>query len=461
MKRLAIIGAGKGGCALLETLHDDPFVSITAIADHNSLSEGLRRAELLGIPTYSDYKVMLAEQQVDVIINVTGKKEVDEELAKIKSKDTEIVGGLSAHLMWQLIEERRRGREETRRRLSQFEDLYRLGLLLSSSQDPREVNYAIIDYATKLTSTPAGSLAVLDQNNGEMVLGAAKGFSTEFFEVRRWKLRKGGLTSYILNQKSPVVINDLEKYKAFENQILIKEKIKSLIASPLTVEGKIVGILYVDDFCQRRFTTEDVYTISLISTYAALAIERVKLMEDTRLMAITDGLTGLYNHRHFLSRLEEEIERARRYNHHLSLVTFDIDYFKKYNDNQGHLRGNDALREISSLVKDTRRQIDICARCGGEEFAIIMPETTKGKAYNLAERLRKKVEDFRFEGEEQQPNGRLTISVGVAGFPEDCQTMGDLLDKADQALYEAKKQGRNQVVSYQQKKQLSLTGREK
>lgn len=449
-KRIVVIGVGKGGNALLETLNNGSYATIVGVADPNPLAEGLRKAELLGIPTFLDYREMLNAIEYDTIIHVTGSKEVEKDIASLRSDDVEVIGGSSAYLMWELINEGHRSREETKRRLDQFEDLYHLGLVLSSSQDLREVNSKIIDYATKLTNCPAGSLAILDEKSGEMVLGAAKGFSPDFFKIRRWKLRQGGLTSFILNQKTPVVISDIAKFKAFDNPVLISEKIKSIVASPLTVEGRIIGILYVDDFVERRFTAEDVYTLSLISTYAALAIERTKLLEDTRLMAITDGLTGLNNHRYLFTRLDEEIERAKRYGHPLTLITFDIDYFKNYNDGQGHLLGNEALRDLGNIIKDNARQIDLSARCGGEEFAIVMPETTKSKGLELAERLRKCVEEFHFKGEESQPGGRLTISVGVAGMPDDSVDGFDLMDKTDQALYEAKRRGRNQVIGYEE-----------
>lgn len=444
-----IIGAGIGGSALVETLNEGSYTEVVGIADPNIMAIGLRKAELLTIPTFLDYREMLNTIDYDVIVDVTGSKAVAKEIAKYKSDDVEVIGGSGAHLMWELIDERRRGREETKRRLERYEDLYRLGLVLSSSQDMREVHYVVIDYATRLTNCPAGSLVMFDEKTDEMVLGAAKGFSPDFFKVRRWKLRRGGLNSYVLNQNKPVVIADIAKFKSFDDQTLANERIKSIAASPLTVEGKTIGILYVDDFVQRLFTDDDVGTLSLISTYAALSIEHTKLLEDTRMMAITDGLTGLYNHRYLFTRLEEELERAKRYKHPLTLITFDIDYFKNYNDSQGHLHGNEALRKLGGIIRENTRQIDLAARCGGEEFAVIMPETTKAKGLEFAERLRQNIEKASFYGEEEQPGRKLTVSMGVASLPEDSDDGSNVMDKADQALYEAKRRGRNQVVAYE------------
>ncbi len=448
-KNIVIIGAGRGGNSLLEILNDGKYTSVVGIADSHALAPGLRQAELLNVSTFIDYREMLNILDYDIVINVTGSLEVERDIDKLRSPGAQIISGSCAHLIWDLIDEHLSSRIETKKRLNQFQDLYHLGLVLSSSQELREVNNLVIDYATKLTKYKAGSIVLLDNKTGEMVLKSAKGFTPDFYRNKRWKLRPGGLTEYILNQKSPVVISNIEKYHSFNNETLIREKIKSIAAAPLVVDGRILGILYVDDFEEHKFNQEDIYIFTLISTYAALAIERTKLLEDTRRMAITDALTGLYNHRYLFSRLDEEVKRSMRYHHPMAIITFDIDFFKTYNDSHGHLQGNEALSLIGKITKENSRQLDICARNGGEEFVIVMPETNKNKAYELAERLRKKVDDLYFKGEESQPGGSLTISIGVAGLLEDSSESIGLINKADQALYEAKRRGRNQVVAFQ------------
>jgi diguanylate cyclase (GGDEF)-like protein len=177
---------------------------------------------------------------------------------------------------------------------------------------------------------------------------------------------------------------------------------------------------------------------------AALQKDRGRLTE----MSITDELTQLKNFRHFASRLEEEVRRAERYGHSLSLVLVDIDHFKDYNDAHGHPAGNEVLRVIGRLLRDNARATDILARFGGEEFAAILPETTKADALGLAEKIRRLIELHSFPGEERQPGGKLTVSLGVASVPEDSQDSPLLLDAADRALYAAKRAGRNRVMAY-------------
>ena len=163
-------------------------------------------------------------------------------------------------------------------------------------------------------------------------------------------------------------------------------------------------------------------------------------------MAFRDQLTGLRNFRFFSNRLPEELQRAKRYRHQLSLVMVDIDYFKKFNDTHGHQAGNVALNHLATILGNTVRETDIVARYGGEEFALILPETTKRLAHELASRVRTNVE--------ASPvilganHHRITISLGVATFPRDCSTWESLVECADKALYQSKQSGRNRVTIY-------------
>jgi diguanylate cyclase (GGDEF)-like protein len=168
--------------------------------------------------------------------------------------------------------------------------------------------------------------------------------------------------------------------------------------------------------------------------------------EKLRQLAITDGLTGLYNYRFFREQLLHELDRARRHNLNVSLVMTDIDYFKHYNDKHGHPAGDVVLRTIATLLRENIRKIDIAARYGGEEFALILVETDKASAKIAAEKIRKIAEDYPFMYAEQQPGGRLTLSMGVATFPEDGDDFESLVSTADKRLYRAKQLGRNRVV---------------
>jgi diguanylate cyclase (GGDEF)-like protein len=179
---------------------------------------------------------------------------------------------------------------------------------------------------------------------------------------------------------------------------------------------------------------------------AILHLRIQKVLEHARMrrLASTDGLTALYNHRSFQERLTQEVERAKRYGHPLSLIIIDVDNFKRYNDLYGHPQGDRVLRDLARLLRQVSRTSDTVARYGGEEFAIILPETDRVNARKMGHRIREHVERYPFPGEERLPSGALTISVGVATCTQ-ADPKDTLLQSADAALYRAKRAGRNRV----------------
>jgi diguanylate cyclase (GGDEF)-like protein/PAS domain S-box-containing protein len=170
-----------------------------------------------------------------------------------------------------------------------------------------------------------------------------------------------------------------------------------------------------------------------------------KMREEAVLLSFTDDLTEIYNHRFFIQQLTLEVERQKRYPNPLSLLMIDIDYFKHYNDTNGHLAGDQALKAISVLIQHGVRQTDIVARYGGEEFSAILINTGKEGAREIAERVRRNVAEANFPNENAQPNGSLTVSIGVSTFSPPISSLTDLIREADNALYRAKRAGRNRV----------------
>ena len=164
-------------------------------------------------------------------------------------------------------------------------------------------------------------------------------------------------------------------------------------------------------------------------------------------IAKTDGLTGLLNHRSFQEKLGLELQRCLRQEHPLSIVMIDVDHFKSYNDMHGHPAGDFVLKEVSRIFRENLREVDVVARYGGEEFAIVLLDTPKGAAGLVAEKLRLAVQDHDFpHAADSQPQGRMTVSLGVASFPDDGLSPAELVETADLSLYEAKRRGRNRVV---------------
>jgi diguanylate cyclase (GGDEF)-like protein len=177
-------------------------------------------------------------------------------------------------------------------------------------------------------------------------------------------------------------------------------------------------------------------------------------MDELQDLALRDGLTGLYNHRYFQDALTAELARSARYGRVVTLIFLDVDHFKNYNDLHGHPKGDELLKVLARILKNTGedpeirirgRVSDIPARYGGEEFVVILPEADKDGGLVRAERIRAQIEDFPLEGRERQPGGKVTVSIGVAAYPQDGLTKQDLIAAADQALYRAKREGRNCV----------------
>jgi diguanylate cyclase (GGDEF)-like protein len=217
------------------------------------------------------------------------------------------------------------------------------------------------------------------------------------------------------------------------------------VAVPLMRGDRVMGViaLYGRPTLE-PFTAEDVHTLASFASQASVAIENVLLHQETQQLSITDGLTGLWNRRYLELSLRKEIERANRFNRPLSVLLVDIDRFKRVNDRYGHQRGDEVLVEVTRrLVSVIRSQIDFVARYGGEEFVVVLPETPCDGGKIVAEKLRSAIRDEPFDG--HGPELRVTVSVGVSAFPLDGTSAGDLLRAADEAMYRAKRAGRDRV----------------
>jgi diguanylate cyclase (GGDEF)-like protein len=173
-----------------------------------------------------------------------------------------------------------------------------------------------------------------------------------------------------------------------------------------------------------------------------------ELLKKTRKLSVTDGLTGLCNQTHFFSLLKSEVETSKKYNLVFSIIIFDVDHFKNYNDNNGHILGSKTLAKVGLIMKKAFRASDILAKYGGDEFVIILPKTDKIGAFLAADRLRGVIEEEEFIGQKKQPFEKITISLGIASYPSHGLTDEEILGKADKALYFAKETGRNKTIIY-------------
>jgi diguanylate cyclase (GGDEF)-like protein len=226
------------------------------------------------------------------------------------------------------------------------------------------------------------------------------------------------------------------------NYVIGFRETRSEVVLPLISFGESVGLLTLEGANPRRFQRSDLGPLESVADICAAAIQNARYLERVRELAYRDGLTGVFNRRFFENRILEEVERARRYKTKLSVVMLDIDGFKPLNDEFGHLLGDEVLKQLSAVFVQHTRKSDVVCRFGGDEFAILLPETSSERASAVADKLRRIISVREFPGVPRP----VTISTGIAEYPIHGETRDDLIRAADAALYTAKQAGRNQVV---------------
>lgn len=305
---------------------------------------------------------------------------------------------------------------------------------------------AILKSAMSFTEMPAGSVALYDNRSGELTLRAHAGLSSEFTARGTWVVTPGDLTDQLLRRDEILFNEDTEQTDLSNNPLALQEGIRSQICIPLVTKGSIHGIMYLYAFEPRRFEQGRASLITVLASFAAMSIENAKLHHETRQMAITDALTGLHNRRYFEKVLPQELERARRHGLTLSLLLIDADNFKKFNDTYGHPMGDRILATIGLCLGKVLRSIDFAFRYGGEEFVVILPETSKDSARMVAERIRQRVIADSRKVLCSGMTDPVTVSTGIACYPQDAADGGELVTLADSLLYQAKGTGKNRIL---------------
>ncbi len=309
----------------------------------------------------------------------------------------------------------------------------------------------ILERSTEYLAAEQGSVMLLDGASNELVVQVIKGLNPKI--VERVRIRPGeGISGMVFAESKPLLVSDLETDVRVLREKRPRYRTRSFISLPLRTNGQTIGVLNVaDKISGDPFTPDDLDLLASIATYATVAVQRSEYYhrsEELKRISITDALTGLLNRRYFQGRLAEEIERFKRHKLPFSLIMMDIDDFKHLNDTHGHLVGDQALVSITRAVRGSIRAIDVAARYGGEEFTVILPQTSKQAARIMANRIGRAVARTPIVSTTGD-TVHLTMSLGVASFPDDAQALDDLLRHADQALYEAKRRGKNQAVVYE------------
>jgi len=319
------------------------------------------------------------------------------------------------------------------------------------SSDPAKTYGAILTHSKELLQAERASLWVFDESSSEIVPKAAAGFIITEGEVGPTRIGEG-IAGRVLESGAPLVVENLELAGMTPAPVERNYKTKSFISYPITMSGRKIGVLNLaDKVGGGNFDDVDLSLLEIIGPQIAVALERAEWQERAtqfQLMSITDPLTGLLNRRYLEERLTEELNRSQRYSYSMSCLMIDIDDFKSYNDHNGHQAGDVALKITAHALKAALRSADVACRYGGEEFCILLPQTSLSEAGVIAERMRQRVTETDYPYGRSQPLGTVSVSIGISTFANNIDTAETVIAAADRALYRAKHKGKNRIEFY-------------
>jgi Nif-specific regulatory protein len=334
--------------------------------------------------------------------------------------------------------------------------LLAIGRKINSELDLEKLLELIMDTAIELSGAQRGFLMLSD--TGRLKFEVSRNAEKKTVEKPEDKI-SNSVVKRVMNKGEPVLSTNAQEDKRLKGaRSIVDLKLVSILCVPFKVKGKVIGCVYLDNpYEEKVFGEEDTRQLEYLADHAAIAIENARLYRE----AIVDSLTDMYTHRYFDTRLKEEISRARRYKRKVSMLMIDVDRFKLVNDTYGHEVGSEVLKQLARIIRqNTREMIDmmkrlpekgngtLVGRYGGDEFEVLLPETDSRGAQAVALRIMEKLRESAFADEEGKKRIRVTVSVGIATFPDDAKDEHSLIMRADEALYNAKRAGRNRVFTF-------------
>ncbi|MBM3142726.1 MAG: diguanylate cyclase [Chloroflexi bacterium] len=368
-----------------------------------------------------------------IAILALGKKES----GRYPLEDVNLVETVAAQVATSL--EKEYLQEQLRNREQELSLINRLAGVITSSLNIREVYSVFIAELKDVIDVDWATIALIEGDKLHFeVLSTEVGSAWQAGE--KIPLEGTG-TEWVAKRKKVLVEPDLAKNKRFwtgENHL--KYGIRAIVYLPLVVKGEAIGSLIVASRQPNAYTPGQVHLLERLASQIAVPVENSRLYAKAEQRARVDELTGLFNRRHFDERLGEEIDRHSRHGGMLSLIFLDLDFFKAYNDKRGHMAGDKVLAQIGQLIEKAIRNIDIAFRYGGDEFAVLLPQSEADDAFVVAERVRGKI-----AAEMRKKKFRITASLGLASWPSDGVAPDELINAADRALYYTKQTGGNRT----------------
>lgn len=476
--RIAIAGGGLRATSALRLLSDIDDLVVVAVCDADRNAPAMRLAEDVGVLAITEITELAQIPDLDVIVDLSDDLAVSRWLEAERPSGAAFVTGSAAELVWDLLiakkrsdeqekvfaelqiayekirsHERRlqaskealeRANEELEDRLAEIFFTHEFFKALTRFSSVDDVTSLIVDGANGILGAEISAVYLFESGDWTLRLRASEGRPDGFF---RTVIPVSETLLGVAFREGFVEQPDVRGVIELAGWATCPDEVRSHAAMPLRSGEKVVGVLMIASSIRRALTEAEKERVQVIANQSSLALQNALLHEELERLSVTDRLTGLYNHGYLHQRLEQEIERATRFGHSLSVIMLDIDDFKQFNDRHGHPMGDVVLKAVSEIIRENLREIDVAARYGGEEFMVVLPETDIEGALSVAERMRSSIEGRRHATADGERRAAQTASFGVAMYPLHAADASSLIQSADQALYRAKRTGKNKVVA--------------
>jgi diguanylate cyclase (GGDEF)-like protein len=334
---------------------------------------------------------------------------------------------------------------ERKRQMQELSIFHDVAKALTSSLNLDSILQTIMDKMAEYFRPDTWSLLMVDEGKDELYFAIAVGDAAETLKSIRLKVGEG-IAGWVARHGEPLVVPDVYSDARFAKRIdqMTKWETRSIICVPLLSKHRVLGVIQLINVPMEGFGEQEMFFLQALCDYAAIAIDNARAVERIQELTITDDCTGLYNARHLYKTLEAEVYRSARFGYEFTVLFIDLDHFKQINDTYGHLVGSKLLAEIGYAIKSNLRLIDYAFRYGGDEFVVLLPQTSKDSALTVAKRL---LDVFRNTLFLTDANLGLNIraSIGMASYPEDAKSAHEIIRQADEMMYLVKNTTRDNI----------------